>query len=783
MVELIRRENMKSIAKFLLAVFSFAPAVAGAAPIATTAGSNLTGYNGSSGSAIGNQWNTATNPRANATPSSVKADYGNCNALMLRCATPKCVGGGCSSMDVAKTIATGCVNANATCKKHGDGLIEFIAGQLVADSVADANKQAAAAQAQAQAAAAQQNNQAVQQQMASMQQQMAQMQQQNNAQLASLQSALEESQRAAAQAQAATKSSAASGESVGVALTAAEENAVKSGVDTETIERAKITGQILTSMEGVDSALNQLKTNMRAAFKYGGCNEINGDNCEGPRRVKKFKELAMKFFEPYDALGTNLEDALIKAQSVGVDMSDIYMMLNGSCNRWAEYICTYTTTSSIQYCTAWKCTKPSYGDKTTCEGAGGTWECATYGTTSAGIPVYNKDAFQGTCDDSTHKSNGLAGLTKGGVQCATGQVIPPEDLVMCTINKIYNDDEGYAAIQEKLLNPDESSTGIIRVGCASNILNNSLFKRRNSARKGGVSIDILEYLITQDAPNSFGTYQGSGNTTEYCTPLDTDSKNSACKNDITKYCAVDPDNDTRLRSATLSKSLGSTICCDQPNQTGTKTDVCNGSCDDETNSYIDPMYALCNVHAYNAKMDSNPEKSEDTENMKRIIGLKTTVITQQMYKQFVSIESMIKRLKIQLEKSALKASLQAAGASSSSDDDEAGSGVNEFENCRSKFNKSDALSCLQSNYTKMSDYVGKGNVKTKIKKQMEDDCKVLELQGVKGNGFSCGVCQSSKLYNKQSMQDCLDMIMRGLSRLDGMVNNNQKSPGVIYIPG
>ena len=67
---------------------------------------------------------------------------------------------------------------------------------------------------------------------------------------------------------------------------------------------------------------------------------------------------------------------------------------------------------------------------------------------------------------------------------------------------------------------------------------------------------------------------------------------------------------------------------------------------------------------------------------------------------------------------------------------------------------------------------------------MEDDCKVLELQGVKGNGFSCGVvCQSNKLYNKQSMQDCLDMIMRGLSKLDGMVNNNQKSPGVIYIPG
>ena len=34
--------------------------------------------------------------------------------------------------------------------------------------------------------------------------------------------------------------------------------------------------------ETLDARLNRLKTTMRDAFKYGGCNTINGDNCSGP---------------------------------------------------------------------------------------------------------------------------------------------------------------------------------------------------------------------------------------------------------------------------------------------------------------------------------------------------------------------------------------------------------------------------------------------------------------------------------------------------------------------
>ena len=111
---------MKSIYKILLAVLCIAPIGANAAPVAQTAGSNLPQYNGSMGSVVGNQWNNASNPRANANDktTTAKADYGNCESVILRCAKPKCAGGGCIDITVAQPIVAGCLNSNTTCKKY-----------------------------------------------------------------------------------------------------------------------------------------------------------------------------------------------------------------------------------------------------------------------------------------------------------------------------------------------------------------------------------------------------------------------------------------------------------------------------------------------------------------------------------------------------------------------------------------------------------------------------------------------------------------------------------------
>ncbi len=723
---------MKKIAKFLLAVFAFAPAHVVAAPVATTAGNNLTGYNGASESYINNQWNNAMNPRSNTV--TAKADFGNCEAIILRCAKPKCSGGGCADVDVAKSIVSGCVKSNTTCKKHGDDLVDYIAAQLVSSSssaVAEAQAQAAAAQS-----AAEQNSAAMQQQMAQMQQQMIQMQQQNNQQMASLQSALEESQRASQEAATAAATVAtqqqASVANPDTGLTVTQTAAAKSGVSDDVITRATITGQIMSSMEGVDQSLDKLKTTMRDAFRYAGCNEINGDNCTGPKRVKKFKDLAMKFFDPYDALVENLEDALIKAQTVGVDMSDIYMMLSGSCNRWAEYICTYDGE-----------TFPVYHDSV----------MQINVCTSGNCTFYNEPANCIKSGENTYKSvKGVSGILKEET-CFPGQVIPPENMSTCRVNKIYNDADGYDKIQEKMLNPDSSSTGIIRIGCASDIINSGIFRRRASARKGGVSIDILEYLISQDAPNSFSKEERDN-----------------VKNTVEKYCKKD--NDT-LRKATSSRTVPTNKCCEKQGEN------CNKSCEDEDSSYIDPVYGLCSVHAYNIGETVNPTDEDVKSEMQENIALKSTVIAQQMYKQYNMIESMIKRLKIQLEKSALKASLQVAGASGSGSDADGGSDKVEYSDCSGK-DPEEALSCLRSNYSKLKTFVDKGNLRNDVVKQIVKDCKVL-YYSIPVVATTTNMTPKFTFYNecenesvvKSKKKEALQPISGGITQLNNLINQQK----------
>lgn len=769
---------MKSIAKFLLAVFSFAPMTVVAAPVSQTAGSNLTGYNGSMGSVMGNQWNAATNPRQGSQNSGAKADVGNCEAVILRCAKPKCAGGGCADMAVAQSIAAGCVNSNATCKKHGDALISSVAGQLVASSTAVVNQQAAAAAAAQ--ASADQNNQMMQQQMQQMQQQMMQMQEQSNAQIASLQSQLVESQQAtadavAAAAQNAAQSVAANTSTVidaGTGLNAVQTAAAKSGVDEEVISRATITGQILTSMEGVDTSLNNLKTAMRAAFKYAGCNEVNGDNCTGPKRVKKFRELANKFMEPYDALSDNLEDALYKAQSVGVDLGNIYMFFSGSCNSWAEYICRGSNTNMV-YSTRSKnrpkCVQvPCTATKNAAAAiTAGCWEEKCTSET-VGVNCVNGKSQSG---------NGI----RGGHECYDGQVVPPEDLVACAINKTLNSDD--PVTRDQILNPDTTENGSIRIGCAGSGLGAGLIKRRSSSGKGksGIDIDLLELIINQSESGSKFAEKCETGTTG-------NAYGSAC------YCGLGLAGKShdiavkKLRAVTISKTLKDGtkgVCCSEEGQKNCNVDCYNMTLDV---SYIDPLFALCDTHVWNDGKKDNEKITTDSEkqkHVKEIIGLKSTVITQQMYKQYTTLEKMLKQLKIMLEKEVLKASLQVSGASGDGDSS-GGTDKVEFTKC-SAFDDETALSCLRDNYAKMQPLVESGRLNTNYKKQLKEDCAVVQALFADDDKFNsfCNTYNCNTLNGKTQMQNCLNGIAGGINALNKRIkkeNSDNNSMRFQFVP-
>lgn len=504
---------MKHIKHLLLLVLCAFPFVA-SAQVATTAGSNLTAWSGQSGSTNNNNWNNMMNNRTGTT-GSAKADFGNCNSLILRCAQPKCAG--CTTMDIARPIVEGCVNSNASCKKYGADLIEFMAAQMVAT----ANQKAQAAAAQQQAAAAQQaaaqaaaaNNAQMQQ----MQAQMQQMRQQNAAlmqQTQNLQASLEQQSAAAAQDRADLAAAQAAVNEVknpDNGLTASQNDAIARGVSDEVMMRNAVSGEIMSKIEDAERAMDSLEAAMKTAFDYAGC-DSRGNNCSGPKRVKRFKQFANEFIEPYDAVIDATYDALEMAIAVGVDVNDVLMMLNGACNRWARFMCSEVPTTDTNEQKKWK--------------------------------NYDKD----TCVDGKSRKTQY---TKGNISCYDGAIIPPEDSTLCTLSSFLNDGDELPRAWGSLGESDDGEYKE-RVGCASSALDGlALFGRRNSARTGmALTLDVLERMINQDAPE----YVGSGSNSRYSRSGD------HAGFEQTKYCGLTSEGYNKLLASINNKKLPDNIC-------------------------------------------------------------------------------------------------------------------------------------------------------------------------------------------------------------------------------
>lgn len=498
---------MKVISSFFMCALALITADAFSAPVATTAGSNLTAYNPTSGSINNSNWNSYMNPRSQTAADAPTANFGNCNSIILRCAQPKC--SGCTTMDVARPIVAGCVESNASCKEYGDDLIDYIAAQLVASAVNKANQQLVNAQMASAQESAQQSNLQLQQMQYQMQQLQAQMQQQNAETTAQLQAALEEqkqlTEQAIAQANSAqqaqqvqqtqTVSTTTSNNS---ALTPAQTVAVQSGVSADVIAREQISGQILSKIENAEVALKEVKAAMNTAFEYAGC-DTTGNNCTGPKRVKTFKQKAMEFFDPYNNVLDELYDALILAQSVGVDITDIYMMLNGTCNVWGQYLCG---PGQVMHYNGTNCVNGRSVSVTTAEGT-----------------------------------------IRGGAQCEVGQVVPMSD-GGCQLIKMLTDEE---EVQRNWLYPEMGTVdGVqVRVGCASEALDNSaLF--RNRKKQASIDIEVLQRMIEQDAPAVFG-----GNRF---------GQNKSADPDGVKYCAVNATTFQDLQKYASLKQLPDKVC-------------------------------------------------------------------------------------------------------------------------------------------------------------------------------------------------------------------------------
>ena len=157
----------------------------------------------------------------------------------------------------------------------------------------------------------------------------------------------------------------------------------------------------------------------------------------------------------------------------------------------------------------------------------------------------------------------------------------------------------------------------------------------------------------------------------------------------------------------------------------------NDSCANDANDAISPEFALCSVHAYNIGETKNPG-AENRALMKEVIGMKTTLITQQMYKQYEQMESMLRRFKTQLEKAVTMSKFEMAGADSeksssghfSSNDSRVN--IAGTQNCSRLYKDEEILKCYQTNLDIVERTSNYGNdVTSDLKTQLAGDFKAL----------------------------------------------------------
>ena len=121
--------------------------------------------------------------------------------------------------------------------------------------------------------------------------------------------------------------------------------------------------------------------------------------------------------------------------------------------------------------------------------------------------------------------------------------------------------------------------------------------------------------------------------------------------------------------------------------------------------YFSPALALCSVHAYNVGDAQNPTDVGRASEIEEVIGMKTTVMVQQLKQQYDELNAVIKRFKTQLNKAVLTSKIEVltGNTSSSSNSSSGGSSSNNTvsisgaSDCSTYSGTANIAQCLQPN--------------------------------------------------------------------------------------
>ena len=134
--------------------------------------------------------------------------------------------------------------------------------------------------------------------------------------------------------------------------------------------------------------------------------------------------------------------------------------------------------------------------------------------------------------------------------------------------------------------------------------------------------------------------------------------------------------------------------------------------------------------------------------IKEILGLKTTVLSQQLYKQYQYLDATIRRLEIQLKKAMVSVNLDVAAGTDSSSSSSKTSNT-QFDNCVGK-SREETLYCLRSNYSKLDAEVNAKRCKA-VKEQIAKDLNTATAYTKTKDSKKT---EDRTCYDKKTITDC-----------------------------
>lgn len=179
----------------------------------------------------------------------------------------------------------------------------------------------------------------------------------------------------------------------------------------------------------------------------------------------------------------------------------------------------------------------------------------------------------------------------------------------------------------------------------------------------------------------------------------------------------------------------------------------SNGCDNADNNYITPELALCSTHVYNIGKTTNQDSASAKQAMRDVVALKSTIMMQQMYKQYQYLDATLSRLKTQLEREILTSKLEAAGATSSSSGSSGGAisgnnGVVGAENCMTAGLTEDVMNCLSRNLERIASAINGSDIGA-AKRQIETDLMALQMYDKLEKTDECTVTENNKQVTKQ----------------------------------